>query len=668
MLTSPQFLLRTLRRSPAAAIVLGGLLAGLFCLAPAASAPLPLDDPSVEKDPAKLLATLQKADATVFEKAKACQRLAVVGTKDAVPVLAELLANEQLAHYARFALEPIPDPSVDEALRAAVGKLQGSLLIGVINSLGKRKDTKAVEPLAKLAAGGDPAVAGAAANALGRIGGADAASSLRRAFTAASGPQRANLAEACLTCAESLVAAGKQDEAVSLYDLVRKSDLPSHIQAAAVRGVIVARQTEGIPLLVEKLQSDDGVTFEVALGASRELRSEKATLALVDLLPKLSPERRALVIGALGERKDPKARPALLDEAKGGHGFARVAAIRALGQLGDPAAVPVLLDAASGADADVAHAALETLEALGGKEIDATIVERLARSEGASRAVLIDLAGRRRIASAAPALRQAADATDGATRAAAYRSLGRVATVEDIPFLLSRSILAPGGSPDSAVAEAALRSAVERLHDKDGAAGRVLAAMASAPADVRIRLLDVLKSVGGARAVKAVAASAREGDESVKKAALKTLGEWTSEDAAPELLVLIQGSKDGPERRQAFEGLQRIIGGLRFPKEERLALCKKAMDAAENDEERKIVLRTYAALPAVETLAILSPYLTQPGLKDEACTAAVTIGERILRYSPGPVKESMKQVVQAAPEKSVTERAKKLLEQSGEKP
>jgi hypothetical protein len=46
----------------------------------------------------------------------------------------------------------------------------------------------------------------------------------------------------------------------------------------------------------------------------------------------------------------------------------------------------------------------------------------------------------------------------------------------------------------------------------------------------------------------------------------------------------------------------------------------------------------------------------------------VTIGERILRYSPGPVKESMKQVVQAAPEKSVTERAKKLLEQSGEKP
>src|SRR5262245_38694628 len=75
-------------------------------------------------DEQKLLGVL-KSEAPIFEKAKACQRLAVAGTKEAVPVLASLLGDEKLAHYARFGLEPIPDPSVDAALREAAGKLKG---------------------------------------------------------------------------------------------------------------------------------------------------------------------------------------------------------------------------------------------------------------------------------------------------------------------------------------------------------------------------------------------------------------------------------------------------------------------------------------------------------------------------------------------------------------
>ena len=34
----------------------------------------------------------------------------------AVPVLAGLLGDEKMAHYARYGLEPIPDASVDAAL------------------------------------------------------------------------------------------------------------------------------------------------------------------------------------------------------------------------------------------------------------------------------------------------------------------------------------------------------------------------------------------------------------------------------------------------------------------------------------------------------------------------------------------------------------------------
>ena len=119
--------------------------------------------------PARLVAILKDPNASVYAKAKACQRLAVVGDKTAVPALAALLADSQLSHYARFALEPIPDPTVDEALRAALGKTKGKLLVGIINSLANRKDSRAIGALAGLRHDSDPEVSRAAEAALARI-------------------------------------------------------------------------------------------------------------------------------------------------------------------------------------------------------------------------------------------------------------------------------------------------------------------------------------------------------------------------------------------------------------------------------------------------------------------------------------------------------------------
>ena len=121
----------------------------------------------MSKKPAELTALLGNPKATIFEKAKACQRLAVVGTKDAIPALAALLPDEKLNEYARFGLEGIPDPAVDAALRSATAKLHGRPLVGVLDSIGQRKDAKAVELLGRFLNDQDTAVASAAAARLG---------------------------------------------------------------------------------------------------------------------------------------------------------------------------------------------------------------------------------------------------------------------------------------------------------------------------------------------------------------------------------------------------------------------------------------------------------------------------------------------------------------------
>ena len=95
-------------------------------------------------DSPQLVAMLKEPAATEFQKMKARQRLAVVGTRDAVPALAAMLSDPKMSHYARFAMVPIPDPSVDAALREAAKKLKGHLLVGVINSIGQRQDVGAI--------------------------------------------------------------------------------------------------------------------------------------------------------------------------------------------------------------------------------------------------------------------------------------------------------------------------------------------------------------------------------------------------------------------------------------------------------------------------------------------------------------------------------------------
>ena len=148
-----------------------------------------------QPDSAALAAVLQ-SDAPKAEKAIACKRLAVLGTEEAVPALAPLLEDAELASWARIALEAIPGPAPDKALRHAMKKVDGRLLIGVVNSIGVRRDAEAVGGLAKLLKADDPGVGAGAAHGVGRVGGAgastgrDSCSSASCPATAARAPTR----------------------------------------------------------------------------------------------------------------------------------------------------------------------------------------------------------------------------------------------------------------------------------------------------------------------------------------------------------------------------------------------------------------------------------------------------------------------------------------------
>lgn len=185
-----------------------------------------------------LVKLLRDASTTEFQKAKACVRAGELGDKEAIPALAALLNDEHLSVYARCGLEPIGDPAAGDALLAALPKLNHDRATGVINSLGKRKEAKAIPALTRLMLGANPVWAAAAAAALGNIGGTAAATQLTSALNKTKGPTRTAVADGCLVCAERLLGEGKRSEALALYTTVTTPDIPKPIRLAAMSGII----------------------------------------------------------------------------------------------------------------------------------------------------------------------------------------------------------------------------------------------------------------------------------------------------------------------------------------------------------------------------------------------------------------------------------------------
>jgi HEAT repeat protein len=167
------------------------------------------------------------------EKARACQELVSVGTPAAVPALAALLDQENIADYARSALEGINDPSATAALRKALGTAKGRQLAGVVNSLGVKRDQSAVPALQKLALDPQSGVAPEAIASLGLIANADAAKTLEKILAGSAADLKTPAAHAALKATESLAKAGKGKDARTLLDAVVRAFPEGHLATAA---------------------------------------------------------------------------------------------------------------------------------------------------------------------------------------------------------------------------------------------------------------------------------------------------------------------------------------------------------------------------------------------------------------------------------------------------
>jgi len=194
-------------------------------------------DAQARKELEKRLAAVLGTDASRAAKDFVCRKLSIIGTADSVPALAPLLLDEKLSHMARYALERMSCEASLQAMRDALPKAKGLVKVGIINSLGVRGDAKSVPALVGLLGDSDKQVVASAAAALGSIATPEAARALQDFQKKAPEGLEIAAADACLICAEKLLAAGKKAEAQAIYKQLSTSTI-KHVRVAAMRGLL----------------------------------------------------------------------------------------------------------------------------------------------------------------------------------------------------------------------------------------------------------------------------------------------------------------------------------------------------------------------------------------------------------------------------------------------
>jgi HEAT repeat protein len=597
-------------------------------------------EPPAKTTEQELLAVL-RSETPEAEKAITFKKLAVQGSPACVADVATYLANERLASWARITLEAIPGDEASAALRTASDTLSGRLLVGVINSLGVRRDEAAVPLLVKRLADDDADVATAATAALGKIGSADAAAALLAAL-AAGRPARDAVAEACVVCGERRIDAGDTAAAAKLFDAVRKADVSEQRRAEAARAAILAGGRDGIPLLVELLRSPSKRLFNMGLFAARELAAGPARdaalayevdLALVraagGTATPAGDERTALVIDLLADRNADGAgkavQQALLEATTEGTPAVRTAAIRAIGRCGPAEAADRLLDLAA-TDAAVGRTIREAIATMPAEGVDERIVARLDAAP-ATLPLVVGLVGDRRIVTATDRVLTLVDHNDAAVRAAAITALGSIVDLGELPVLV-RLATSPREAAEADAAAASLKEASVRMADRDGCAAVIAEAVGSAGGRAGV-LVETLADVGGGKALASVAAAAASGDAALQDAATRVLGKWMTADAAPVLLDLATTDKAGPYRGRAMKGYLRIARQFALPEAERAEMCRKALAATEDPADRKGVIEILVRYPHPTTLAVAREAAELPGLAEEAKAAVAAIEAKL---------------------------------------
>jgi len=613
---------------------------------------------SVDEDQheAKLIAVL-KGDAGWLEKQAACRELRVTGTVKSVPALAALLPDEKLSHMARYALEPMPYPEVGQALRDALAKTSGMAKVGVITSIGVRRDAQAVPLLVQMLKGPDMDIARSAAGALGRIATPEAANALFDFRSAAPKALRPALAEGLLAAGQRFVEEGKANLAVPIYRTLLARDWPMHVRAGAFRGLAYAQPNQAPNRLIEALGGRNPLFRDMAAQIIAETSDADSTKVYAAALPKLPTVGQSALLRGLADRGDRRARPAVASAVNSPDRQVKLAAVKALGSVGSARDVATLAGLLASTDAEIAGTARASLTTIQGRGVDRAAAGAVPKVAPAVRAQLIEILTTRQARQTVPVAVNSLNDTDALVRIAALRALAPLGGQAQAP-VVADAVKKAADSSERSAAEKALGAICSRYGND--VLPVVLDAMSGADRESRIVLLRALGRIGSPKALKPVLAALKDSNEQeVSDEAVRVLSNWPTLDAAPHLLELAQ-SNELNRHVLGLRGYVRLARTESSP-QKKTRMLMTAVDMAKRPDEKKLVMAALGTLPTGQSLDVLLDHLDDATVRNEAASAIIEVATNLGKKNKPRAVAALQTVIEKCKNARIRKSAQKTL-------
>jgi len=615
----------------------------------------------IAADEKELIGVL-KSNAGAVEKCAACQQLRICGTVESVPVLAGLLADERVGHAARYALEGMPYAEAGAALRDAIGKTSGLTKVGLIDSVGWRRDAAAVPLLAALLADADAAVASAAAKSLGRIGGKEA----EAALTAACGRSRGEAADAVLgallACAEARLDAGDDATAAGLYRKVIASAPPAAIRLAAWRGLAIADGAQRGRLVVEALGGDDIELRLAAIRLVRETQDGRLVRSCLQQWDDLPVDAQVLLIDVIAAGNERALLRDVVKAVASPEEAVRVAALKAIGVLGDGPAVVLLARRTAEGTAKERTAARQSLRALRGRNVHAGMMMLVKESAASVQAELIAALADRRAAEATPLLLKTACSEAASVRQASYRALRELAGAKDMEMLVPLLMEARGSELEQVqnmILGVAQRTDAERV------ASEAILAWIKSAYDSRLRatMIKMLGQLGDVSALEVMRHALTDRDPQIRYAAIQGVSAWPTAEPKNDLLRVAMTADDQAHKVLALRGYIDLVGKDQADGDAKVKMYEEAMKLAAQAAEKKRVLSGLANVRTAAALEMAVRSLADAETCSEAAHAAVAIAAPLAAKQGQLVKAAMEKVAASSAPEDIRKQAADLIEQ-----
>ncbi len=586
--------------------------------------------PKLKAEAETLMNDFLQSDASVPGKQVVCYQLGSIATSRSIPVLTEILKNKDMTATALHALVMIPDESVNKILRDQLKRTNDSLKPIILQSIGKRKDAKAVKMLEDYANHSNKNISLSAFYALGEIGDSQAAKVLGKLFIHHTPPMKWEIADYYLIAADHLYETGDEGRCFPIYQEVYDAGPPVGTKIAALQGMLKDPIIKAQVVIADILNSGDPAFIRDVMPVIRDYRGNLDFSEFEESYNDLPEEEQMLLMIAFSARRDRTVRQAALRCLENEKPECRMAGLVSLANLGDPNDALIFAQKAAEYSGDEKELARKCLYELKGIQTDKMILEAIPDAETKLKVELIRSVGERNMKGGTSLMLEFASIPERSIRLETIRALGIIGDPEILPDLIGLLQNAPGRAERSEMVKT-LTLVANRNTLEIKRTDELLAAVAEMQdPETRKALIEVLGNIGGDEALPVMRKFLSDSDPEVQYTTIKALSMWPNDAPVMDLKELTEESEDIKKHTLALQGYVQLLSqSTALEPDKKMLAYQKVFEIARNPEEKKMILSAVGKSGSVKGLEMAIGLLKDKDLQSEAQACFLTLLENV---------------------------------------